>query len=238
MNVTAMTTYPVLDSQLGVILACSASPDTTAWNLPSVIVFDKTISAEKLVCAVNDICNNRVELHVQFVRTKEGTVMQYADTTMTIPVRHTKMKDRDVQEYLDRGFVRPFQLFGHSPLCRFEIVETEKRTLLLSDLHHSIADGFTIAGRLIGSDLPAAYEGKQLLPPLLTVFDWARRQQEEMGIPAYYQAKAFFHELFADAEVTRLAIGSAYEEGKEIMETISVKMNVIDEWCAQRWVSA
>ena len=233
-----MTTYPVLDSQLGVILACSASPDTTAWNLPSVIVFDKTISAEKLVCAVNDICNNRVELHVQFVRTKEGTVMQYADTTMTIPVRHTKMKDRDVQEYLERGFVRPFQLFGHSPLCRFEIVETEKRTLLLSDLHHSIADGFTIAGRLIGSDLPAAYEGKQLLPPLLTVFDWARRQQEEMGTPAYHQAKAFFHELFADAEVTRLAIGSAHEEGKEIMETISVKMNVIDEWCAQRRVSA
>ena len=114
-----MTTYPILDAQLGVILSCSTAPDTTAWNLPSVISFDKNVSAERLFQAVCDICKCRTELHVQFIRTEEGTILQYADNAMEIPVRQNKMSDSQAQEYMEHGFVRPFRLFSHQPLCRF-----------------------------------------------------------------------------------------------------------------------
>ena len=238
MNVKSMTTYPILDAQLGVILSCSTAPDTTAWNLPSVISFDKTVSAERLFQAVCDICKCRTELHVQFVRTEEGTILQYADNAMEIPVRHTKMSDSKAQEYMEHGFVRPFRLFSHQPLCRFEIVETEQRTLLLSDLHHSIADGFTVAGRLIGSDLPEAYDGNLLREPRITMFDWARREQEDMLTPAYTRAKEYFHALFAETEATRLAAVGAQVGGKEIMETVSLRMDEVDGWCARHHVSA
>ena len=124
-----MNTYPLLDSQLGVLLACGTTPSTTAWNLPSVMFFDKTISAERLFQAVTAICESRAELHVQFLRTEEGTIRQYADSSMPIPVTHTKMTDKEADDYMEKGFVRPFLLFSHQPLCRFEIVETEKRTL-------------------------------------------------------------------------------------------------------------
>lgn len=233
-----MTTYPILDAQLGVILSCSTAPDTTAWNLPSVISFDKTVSAERLFRAVCDICRCRTELHVQFVRTEEGTIQQFVDSDMEIPVLHTKMSDSQAQEYMEHGFVQPFRLFSHQPLCRFEIVETEQRTLLLSDLHHSIADGFTVAGRLIGSDLPEAYDGNQLREPRLTMFDWARREQEEMSIPAYTRAKEYFLTLFAEAEATRLAAAGAKVGGKEIMETVSLRMDEVDGWCTRHQVSA
>ena len=238
MNVKSMTTYPILDAQLGVILSCGTAPGTTAWNLPSVISFDKTISAERLFRAVCDICRCRKELHVQFVRTEEGTIRQYTDNDMDIPVRHTKMSDSQAQEYMRRGFVRPFQLFSRQPLCRFEIVETERRVLLLSDLHHSIADGFTVAGRLIGSDLPEAYGGNPLGEPRMTLFDWARREQEEMKTPAYARAKEYFHALFAEAEVTQLAAAGAQVGGEEIVEKVSLRMGEVDEWCARHRVSA
>ena len=79
-----MKTYPLLDSQLGVLLSCSYTPSSTAWNLPSVIFFDKTISADRLVDAVRRVCATRMELHVQFLRADDGTYLQYADAGIEI----------------------------------------------------------------------------------------------------------------------------------------------------------
>ena len=237
-RLNTMTTYPLLDSQLGVILACGNSSESTAWNLPSVIVFDKTISAVRLFNAVKSICAARTELHIQFKRTQEGTIRQFADTSMTISVDHSKMSDMDADNYMKNGFVRPFILFSSQPLCRFEIVETEKRVLLLSDLHHSIADGFTIAGRLIGADLPAAYNGQTLEKPGMTIFEWALREQEEMNSPAYIRARSYFHSLFSDAEVTRLSMLANNGSGKGISTKIFLQMNAGEEWCAKRQVSS
>lgn len=233
-----MDTYPLLDSQLGVLLACGTMPETTAWNLPSVMVFDKTISAERLLQAITTICESRTELHVQFLRMEDGTIRQYADFSMPIPVHHSKMKDKEAEDYMKKGFVHPFQLFSHQPLCRFEIVETERRNLLLSDLHHSIADGFTIARQLIGTDLPAAYNRLPLLQPKMTLFDWALREQEEMGNPAYTRAKDFFQTCFADGEATRLSTAHSEANGKGIMAKTSLSMSAVDDWCAARNISS
>ena len=208
-----MTTYPLLDSQLGILLSCGASPTSTAWNLPSVIVFDKTVSAERLLRSLKDICAARAELHVQFTRTEEGTIRQYVAPAMDIPVLHLKMSDREAEQYMRGAFTRPFLLFRHQPLCRFEIVETATRTLLLSDFHHSIADGFTIAGRFIGSDLPAAYGGQALRQPLLSLFEWAQREQDSMQTPAYTRAKSYYQALFAGEEGTRLPSGKPFRAG-------------------------
>lgn len=232
-----MNTYPLLDSQLGVLLACGTTPSTTAWNLPSVMFFDKTISAERLFQAVTAICESRAELHVQFLRTEEGTIRQYADSSVSIPVTHTKMTDKEADDYMKEGFVRPFLLFRHQPLCRFEIVETEKRTLLLSDLHHSIADGFTIARQLIGTDLPAAYNGQSLGQPKMTLFDWALREQEEMRSPAYTRDKDFYLTCFADGEATQLSVAHTETSGRGIMAKTSLSMSAVDEWCAVRHIS-
>ena len=193
-----MISYPILDSQLGILLACGSRPASTAWNLPAVIEFDKTVSAMQLLEAVGRICDARTELHIQFVRTEAGEIRQYADRTMPIPFDVKRMTDEEAEQYMQEGFVRPFTLFGKEALCRFEVVETDTRVLLLSDLHHSIADGFTIAGRLMGNDVPAAYGHRPLLMPRMTLFDWAQHEHEMLRTPVYERDKAFYQELFAD----------------------------------------
>ena len=232
-----MKTYPLLDSQLGILLSCSCAPASTAWNLPSVIVFDKTISADILLDAVRRISAARTELHVQFLRTEDGSIVQFADEAMEIPVVHSRMTDKEAGLYMKKGFVRPFHLFSHQPLCRFEVVVTDTQVLLLSDLHHSIADGFTIAGRLIGADLPSGYMGQPLKMPAMTLFDWARREQEGLGSAAYVRAKDFFQILFSDAEVTRLSQKGNGDGGKGISQKFSLHMGDVDEWCAAHQVS-
>ena len=156
---------------------------------------------------------------------------------MAIPVLHSKMEDEEADIYMQTGFVQPFQLFTQQPLCRFEIVETEKRTLLLSDLHHSIADGFTIAGRLIGTDLPTAYAGISLEKPRLTLFDWAKCEQEVLKSPAYTRAREYYQSLYADVDVTRLSAAQLNGSGKGIMAKVSLQMNAVEKWCADRHVA-
>ncbi len=233
-----MKTYPLLDSQLGVLLSCSYTPSSTAWNLPSVIFFDKTISADRLLDAVRRVCAARMELHVQFLRADDGTFLQYADAGIEIPVAYSKMTDSEAEMYMKDGFVRPFSLFSNMPLCRFEVVETDTRVLLLSDFHHSIADGYTIAGRLIGTDLPAAYMGQTLDPPAMTLFDWAQREKEEKDSAAYIRAKDYYRTLFSDAEVTRLSQKTTADGGKGLSCSFSLAMGAVDEWCAAHKVSA
>lgn len=237
-DTTKMKTYPLLDSQLGILLSCTCAPASTAWNLPSVICFDKTVSPKRLLNAILRVCEERTELHVQFIRTEDGVYRQYADKNIEIPAFLSKMSDQEADLYMSKGFVRPFLLFTRQALCRFEVVETETRVLLLSDLHHSIADGFTIARQLIGTDLPTAYLGKRLEAPAMTLFDWALREQEVAHSPAYNRARDYFQKLFSDAEVTRLSDKGGLEDGKCLSDSFSVRMGDIDGWCEARHVSA
>ena len=233
-----MTTYPILDSQLGILLACGSRPASTAWNLPSVIEFDKTVSAMQLLEAVGRICDARTELHIQFVRTEAGEIRQYADRTMPIPFDVKRMTDEEAEQYMQEGFVRPFTLFGKEALCRFEVVETDTRVLLLSDLHHSIADGFTIAGRLMGNDVPAAYGHRPLLMPRMTLFDWAQHEHEMLRTPVYERDKAFYQELFADCDATHLFSTTSDAWGKRLSTSFRFGINSIEKWCQARHASA
>ncbi|MBO4658382.1 MAG: amino acid adenylation domain-containing protein [Prevotella sp.] len=226
-----MTTYPLLDSQLGILLACGSRPHSTAWNLPSVIEFDKTVDVMQLMEAMGRICAARPELHIQFVRTASGEIRQYADTAMPIPLDLKRMTNEEANAYMREGFVRPFTLFGKEALCRFEIVQTDTRVLLLSDLHHSIADGFTIAGRLMGNDVAAAYGHHPLILPRMTLFDWAQHEHEMLQTPVYERAKAYYQELFANCDATHLFATASDAWGKRLSTCFRTNIEHIRKWC-------
>ncbi len=232
------TMYPLLDSQLGVLLACSSSPHSTSWNLPSVLLFDKTISADQLAEATQSICAARAELHLCFVRTEDGELRQYTDPTMSIPIARKSLTDKEADLYIREEFVQPFAPFAHEPLCRFEVVETPTRVMLLMDFHHSIADGYTIAGRLTGSDLPAAYAHQALPAPRMTLMEWAAHEHEAQQSPAYAQAKAYYQKLFGDSEATHLSPALPDTWGKRLDTSFPVPIPTIEEWCAAHHTSA
>ena len=154
-----MKTYPLSYSQTGIVLACGRHPESTNYNLPSAIPFPKEVEADRLTLAVKEIVRCRPVLRTRLVLSERGIPQQYADEEMEIPVPCRRMTENEVLNYIHDGFVRPFFLFGPHPLCRFEVVETETHHWLLSDFHHVIADGITIAHCFMGRDLPAAYEG-------------------------------------------------------------------------------
>ena len=246
----SVKTYPLSQSQTGIVVACGQHPGSTSYNLPSAIPFPKEVDADRLVLAVKAIVRSRPTLRTRLVFSERGIPRQYADAEMEVTVPLRRMKESEVLAYIRDSFVRPFQLFSPHPLCRFEVVETETHHWLLSDFHHVIADGITIAHCFMGRDLPAAYAGQPLEDGDHLLYDQAEEEERQSSTPAYQAAKAYHHALFTDVEFTALPSTTNHEPreqresrrhsahtlaGKQSDSGFVVSQRVprssIDQWC-------
>lgn len=132
-------TYPLLQSQLGIFIECQAEPTLTRYNLGARLFLTKNIDLDRLEQAVKRVVAARPMLRTRFIINEEGEPRQYEDPDMEIAVARHHMSEKELDAYIQEQFMRPFQLVGTEPLCRFDIVETENRRYLLYCLHHAIA---------------------------------------------------------------------------------------------------
>ena len=236
-----MKTFPLLQSQMGVVLACSKHTHSTCYNLPGSIPYPREIDAGRLAVAIRKVIAARPAMRICLVRDGKGCVRQYVDEEMTIPVIVRHVAEDEVSAYLRQGFVRPFDLFCHEPLCRFEVLATEEHCWLLWDFHHVIADGITIAHHFIGRDLPAAYTGEELVVKEPRLFQQAKEEMNFLGGMAYQKSREYFLSTFESMEMTLLGVqpsSSALEtvdfaDAKHRVPTCSmyVSRTAVDAWC-------
>lgn len=243
-----MKTYPLSHSQMGIVLACERHPESTTYNLPSAVPFPKEVDAGKIALAVKEIVRCRPVVRTRLILSERGTPRQYSDEGMEVPVPLRRMKEAEVLAYLHNGFVRPFILFGPHPLCRFEVVVTEKRHWLLSDFHHVIADGITIAHCFMGRDLPEAYAGltvcsgsagKHHLPvPILPLeggdillYEQAEEEERQSVTQDYLSSKKYYNDLFSDVEFTALPSIHSLQSDKGLTASRRISRASVDNWC-------
>ena len=234
-----MKTYPLLQSQMGIVMAWSKSPCSTAYNLPSAIPYSQDIDPERLAEAVRTVIKARPVLRLRLVKDDKGQVRQFIDEGMRMPVVVRTAREEEVQHYIRHGFVRPFHLFGDEPLCRFEIIATEEHCWLLNDFHHVIADGITIAYLFVGKDLQEAYRGETLSgsndSDSEKIFLEAIAEQESFGGTPYRQAKQFYLSKYQDVELTRLPLTTGNAPASHdaaVVEHTFVDREEIDHFCA------
>lgn len=151
-------------------------------------------------------------MRIRLVKDEQGRVRQFVDEEMSILVSVKQTSEEKVSQYLRHVFVRPFNLFGKEPLCRFEVFATDEHCWLLWDFHHVIADGITIAHHFIGRDLPAAYDGKDLEPECIditskcypSIFQQAEAEENSFDGKIYRQSRENVLSTFKSIEMTRL----------------------------------
>ncbi len=245
-----MDVFPLLQSQLDIFRAWKTHPESTAYNLPAVLPFPKSFGAERLCRALQLLVASRPELCTRFVENNDGRPRQYVPMPKgnhpePVVVSRRQLSEAEAQAYMKKGFVRPFNLLDGSPLFRFEVVETPLFNYLLLDIHHSIADGYTLARNLIGRDLPAAYTACGVRPPLsvlpspqtLTLRDAVESETVSFGTPAYERARAFFHERFKGVDFLRFGQFTPHERGEAVVAIASVPKQEVDGWCHAHRVS-
>jgi len=136
-----MKKYPLFPSQLGVFLECLAYPDTTQYNLPYHVKIDLCEDADALVDAWKRLICATPTLRIRFEMDGEGNPRQWPEEDMPIDIPVKDMREAEAADYVQGGFVRPFDLLSGEPLFRIEIIKTETQINLLMDFHHLLVKG-------------------------------------------------------------------------------------------------
>lgn len=230
--------YPLLQSQEDVYLAWTAHPESVAWNLPSIIEMESSVSADRLERALQAVVAARGVLHTRLIK---GVIpCQQIDWSLPVPIVRRQMKSMDdVRHYAHNGFVRPFAIDGSEALCRFEVVETPQGVVLLLDVHHVIADGLTLSQLLMGRDLPMAYAGQPLPDDDSEHWmgRWAQEERKRFTTEAYQQARKVVTTRLADMEFPSLGRVVADGEGPLVASSGRISSTEVDDWCHYTGVS-
>lgn len=235
------TTFPLLQSQLDIYWAWTADPSSTGYNLPAVLPFPKTIDTDFLQAALQKVIDVRPVLHTRFTSDAHGQPRQWADMQMEVSVGMCQMSEDEAQDYMSHHFVRPFTPDGSEPLCRFELISTPKHNYLLLDIHHTIADGYTIARNLLGRDLQTAINALPVVEApsgVPVLYEAAVDEATAFASPAYDVAREHFRKLFEGVDFVRFGRAAATPWGEAAVATSTVPQSAVDNWCRAHSLSA
>lgn len=226
--------YPLLQSQLGVFIECQEEPTLTRYNLGGILSLSENIDLDRLQQAVECVIAARPILHTRFFLDDEGNPRQYEDMDMKIPVERLCMGEDQLDAYVRQQFMRPYQMVGEEPLCRFAIVEMGAKRCLLYGMHHTISDGTTFFTLFPKYDLPNAYAGNPIAPETKLLRDYVQEEQEQMASPSFAEAASYYRDKFADVEPTELSAATGSRIGNALFCYDTMDAGGINAWCEAR----
>ncbi|MCR5013372.1 MAG: amino acid adenylation domain-containing protein [Bacteroidales bacterium] len=182
-------------AQTGVYFDCLKDPTSTIYNIPYLLSYPEGVEAQQLADAVKKVTATHPELSVRF-DTEGDSIIQTTEGSEPIQVPVTVMTEEKLAKYKN-DFVQPFNL-KKSPLCRFEVVKTEKGVRLLMDVHHLAFDGGS--ADLFIRQVNAALEGQEVNAESYTYFDFVKDQREAEASESFKASEQFFAEKLKTCE--------------------------------------
>ena len=137
-DISHPTSFPLSYAQTGVYFDCLKNPTSTLYNIPYCIKLQRDTDTTALAEAVRTLVKAHPQMTVHCVSGQEG-VSQAVDLEQVVEIPVKQMSEEELTQY-KQDFVKPFDLTT-GPLCRFEIVVTDRQTYLLMDVHHLVFDG-------------------------------------------------------------------------------------------------
>ncbi|MBR6486462.1 MAG: AMP-binding protein, partial [Lachnospiraceae bacterium] len=184
-------------AQTGIYIECMKNPDSTAYNIPSVISFAAGTDTALIKNAVNSVLKAHPSLFVHF-DIDDNQVMAIRDEVSDYDIPVQEMTEEECGRFRE-SFVRAFHL-NRGPLFEFAIVKTDKAVRLFADIHHLIFDGFSmslflkdLAGSLKMHGAPVETEGA-------SYFAYVKDQKDMLTEERRGEYEKYFGELLEDYE--------------------------------------
>lgn len=177
---------PLAPAQVGVYMECVEDPETTKYNIPSLIELPKEIDKERYIAAVKEVVSKHPAFSVHFGLNEGVPCMLYDKMNHEVA-----RLEYDSIEAARLDFVKPFDL-ENGPICRFALINVKGTSYFLSDIHHLIYDGSSCAP--LFKQIDDVYQGRECPEEELTIFDIAAFSEE----PKSEKLKKEFSEFFAD----------------------------------------
>ncbi|MGM0561821.1 MAG: amino acid adenylation domain-containing protein [Pseudomonadota bacterium] len=188
--------YPLALEQLSVMNAAQKGNMETAFNLPHAFVLDEAFDIDRLRASIRALTERHEILRTRIIPegdTWQMDILPAARAMRDLPVDPVREPIEDACPTL----VEPFDLENEIPV-RWRIPsDPSGKTALFFDIHHILADGFTVE-RLLG-ELFALYWGEELAPLRYQLRDYAWWSHKEENRERLAAAESYWQSLYADS---------------------------------------
>ncbi len=185
--------YPLTQTQMGIFVECSASPDSVTYNIPVLIRIGEGVDTDRLASAVRKAFAAHPYIRTTLFADESGEIRACRNEDAAVTVEVKSIDHAPAGEEL----VCPFILLG-GPLYRSSILKTPEGNYLFLDFHHIIADGTSEAVLL--ADIDRAYAGEELKEESYSAFEAALDEEKGRASERYEAAKEFYLKTFGQCE--------------------------------------
>ena len=170
---------PLSNAQLGVYYECLKNPESTAYNVPTIITFPTRITSEQIKSAVEKAIEAHPLLLAHFDNSADPTLQKIDDAVRPVVV----ISEQTVDE-LKQNYIRPFDL-SRGPLYR----ATVSGNSLLLDVHHLVMDGSSLS--ILVRDICRSLDEQDVEPETYTFFDYAEAENatDSSVAEAYFESQ-------------------------------------------------
>lgn len=196
LNTIAMQNpYPLTAEQLYMIDYQLYTPNSTMYNLFSLMKLDKDAFEAEQLCEVMEAA---IKAHPALLTTfhfdNEGNMFQKYTPEVFQPI-HVELVSEFEFDYIRDTLVYPFKIVG-GRMYRCRVFKTEKSLYIYFDVHHSLFDGTSLKVFLGG--IKNAFLGMPVDPDYYYLF--LKRRQDAMNTDFYLESKKYFEDKYDNVE--------------------------------------
>ncbi|WP_255882418.1 MULTISPECIES: non-ribosomal peptide synthetase [unclassified Ruminococcus] len=185
--------YPLTQTQMGIYIECMMNPDSVFYNLPGVFAFNKTINIAKLCDSIKKVLNAHSSVKCCIKPDSDGNIYMYPNDEREVNIDILSGSEEEYQVFF-KNFAKPFDL-QNGPLFRISVFTTDEHIYLVTDFHHIISDGTSIA--VFADELNRVMNDEEPIGEIFTQFDLAISEQNAINSDEHEKAKQYYDSVFS-----------------------------------------
>ncbi|SEK03277.1 amino acid adenylation domain-containing protein, partial [Bacillus thuringiensis] len=152
--------YRITPQQESIYISTQLDSQSISYNMPVLMKVDGVLDVSKLENVLNQLLERHEILRTIF-EVKDNLLYQRVLDKVTITIEQVHHEDYSLDNVYDymKQWIRSFDL-ENGPLLRATYLHAKDAQYVLFDIHHMIADGFSI--ELLLKEWSSLYNGKQL----------------------------------------------------------------------------
>ncbi len=222
--------YPLSSAQKRLYLVQQLEPGSTAYNMPTIFIFDRCPDMETVANALGQLTKrheslrtsfenvsgqpyqrihsfDEIELQLESFGTGNSLSAEAGDAGGAVqPFGSPQTPNHSIP--IPRGFVRPFDLSA-PPLFRAGILKSDgQKLILLMDIHHIITDG--ASQEILAGEIAALLSGEPLPALGFQYKDYSQWQSRPAQVEGVQKQQEFWLREFS-GEIPRLHLPMDFE---------------------------
>lgn len=185
--------YPLTQTQLGIYVECMMNRDAVFYNLPGYFALEPDTDIDRLCESVKKVIDAHPSVKC-VIRTEEsGDTFMYPEEDREVQVERLTGSEEEFASFFEH-FAIPFDM-EKGPLYRIAVFCTDQHMYLVTDFHHIISDGTSIA--VFAEELDKVMKGGEAAGESYTQFDLAVDEEKALQGEEYRKAKQYYDSVFS-----------------------------------------